>query len=204
MIAADEPLDAAVCVQRLYAADALPQGGLSYINELGNGMPVAPDIAAYARMVRDCGRRWRVIQGLNRMQAATSDRTKPLADTLQDFAKLVESASAAGPDREAVTISDLVGEIGMERLINGEASNGIVPGFDGLATLLNHRRAGEVSILAARPAWGKTALGLQFAAQVAKAGAKTLIVSKEMTKTELTRRLLAQESQTPQNPKTPS
>jgi replicative DNA helicase len=196
MIADGTPPDPAMCGQRLYAADKLIDGGLSYLNELSNGMPVAPNVAGYARAVRDCGRRWKVMQGANATMLAAADQTRPLDEALQTYAQMLEANIATEPAKEALTLFEVVDLLGLDRLINGEASNGIIPGFSELAKIMNHWRAGEVTVLAARPGWGKTALGLQIAAQTAKAGAQTLIVSKEMTKAELTRRMLAQESQT--------
>jgi replicative DNA helicase len=56
-------------------------------------------------------------------------------------------------------------------------------------------QAGELVYLGSRPGVGKTTLALQVARSVAKTGQGVLVVSREMTKTQLTRRMLSQESQ---------
>ena len=65
--------------------------------------------------------------------------------------------------------------------------------FHALDTLLNGLKKGGLYILAARPAMGKTALALNIAANVCKAGGRVAFFSLEMSRSELLRRLLASE-----------
>lgn len=52
---------------------------------------------------------------------------------------------------------------------------------------------GEVTVLAARPSVGKTALGVQIAMHVAQKGGRVAIFSREMTGTQLGKRMVAHE-----------
>jgi replicative DNA helicase len=52
---------------------------------------------------------------------------------------------------------------------------------------------GEVTVLAARPSVGKTALGVQIAMHIARRGGKLAIFSREMTGTQLGKRMVAHE-----------
>ena len=74
----------------------------------------------------------------------------------------------------------------------------IATGLDSLDRLLSgglHR--GEVVTIAARPSHGKTAMGLQLAANAVVKGVRTAIVSLEMSGEALAQRLISAQSRTP-------
>jgi replicative DNA helicase len=67
-------------------------------------------------------------------------------------------------------------------------------GFDSLDDLIGGFRAGEVSILAARPSLGKTALSLCLARNIATAGHPVMFFSLEMPKEQICMRLFSMET----------
>jgi len=71
---------------------------------------------------------------------------------------------------------------------------GVTSGFKGIDKLLAGFQPGDLVVLAARPSMGKTALALNMSVHAAKAGTSVLFFSLEMTKEQLSTRLLAQES----------
>lgn len=89
-------------------------------------------------------------------------------------------------------VCDLVPDI-MQRLLNPKANDklGIMTGLDKLDSCLHGLKPGQLCILAARPAMGKTALALNLATMIAQHGTPTLFVSLEMNTDELMHRLLA-------------
>jgi replicative DNA helicase len=77
---------------------------------------------------------------------------------------------------------------------------GVPTGFIELDELTNGLHSGQMIILAGRPAMGKSTLGLDFArAASIKNGLCSAIFSLEMSKTEITMRLLSAEAQIPLN-----
>jgi replicative DNA helicase len=74
---------------------------------------------------------------------------------------------------------------------------GIPSGFYELDRLTNGFEGGELVIIGARPAMGKTAFALNIAYNVAKAGKKVLFFSLEMTKKQLSLRMNSMISEVP-------
>lgn len=79
----------------------------------------------------------------------------------------------------------------IENRIECRGKTGIITGFPTLDKLTGGFQPGDLIILAARPAMGKTSIALNMALAAAKSGAKVLFFSTEMTKEQLGQRLLA-------------
>lgn len=197
MNAEGAPLDRAVLAERLMAERKLDQiGGVGTLLDLDNGMPQVFNLPSYAALVRECGQRWRMMLEFQRALLRANDRSIPLADVHGSVTRRLEAVAAAEPEHETLSVEAIINRVGLNELICGVSSSGIVPSFDGLAAILSHWRPGEVTVLATLPGMGKTTLGVQIASQVAKKGHRVLIGSKEMTADSLIRRMLAQESET--------
>jgi len=75
---------------------------------------------------------------------------------------------------------------------------GVPTGFADLDALMNGLRPGQLVVVAARPAVGKSTLGLDFARSASiKHGLTSVIFSLEMSRSEITMRLLSAESRVP-------
>ena len=73
---------------------------------------------------------------------------------------------------------------------------GVPTGFTDLDALTNGLHPGQMIVLAARPAMGKSTLGLDIARSAAiKHNQAAVVFSLEMSKTEITMRLLSAEAQ---------
>ena len=77
-----------------------------------------------------------------------------------------------------------------ERYRNRGSALGVQTGFEDLDSILTGMAPGDLVILAGRPSMGKTAMGLQIAEQ-SSGDDTTLIVSAEMSKSQLVQRMLA-------------
>lgn len=99
------------------------------------------------------------------------------------------------PTGPPATISDALDEV--EHALAHPERRVVQPtGIGSLDTLLSGGfEPGDYIILAARPSVGKTALALQVARERAKRGTGALVVSREMTRAAIARRLLVQEAQ---------
>ena len=112
------------------------------------------------------------------------------ADILRDLDSYVLSHRADSRP-EARPIGDFVAPI-LARIESGEATvtGAVSTGVRSLDVIVSGFVAGQVYVLGARPAMGKTALALQLASRVASR-APVLFCSLEMTSGELTNRLLS-------------
>jgi len=185
VITVAEMLDSA---QRLDAA-----GGLPYIGSLAQNVPSSANIARYADIVREHSMRREIM-------AAAAELTELAANKGGDIAVAMDKAQArlmaitdGVKTDEPRSIAAIVGEhlnTIEKRLIGGRKA--ITTGLTALNEILNggwHR--GQVVVLAARPAMGKTALSMHNALNAAQAGYGVLYLSMEMVASELADRAIA-------------
>lgn len=170
-------------------------GGHSFLYALIEAMPTTATVTHYARIVAEKARARRVVELATRLRAAGAADYGWRAE----LAALVEAASTdliaapLGPTGTSQPLAEVVYEVG-QQLSNGQTVPFVMTPFPGLNyRLCGGLLPGELCYIGARPGVGKTALALEFARYVARRGTTVLVVSREMTKHALTRRMLAQE-----------
>ena len=188
-----ETFDSTLLVSKMKAAgdyDAI--GGMGYLAEVASSVPVASNAKHYAEVVAVHSGRRSVIAAGDALTQAGYDESD--TDSLAD----AEAALASIRQRKASTVSTaseammaLSDDIDAAR----ERQPAIPTGYRQLDDILDGGlHLGELTVLAARPSQGKTALGLCIAMKVATDGGKVLFVSIEMTLLQLAYRLAAMES----------
>ncbi len=169
--------------------------GLSYLVSLDDGLPRTSNIDGYVRIVRDKALLRRIIFAsqklIDRCLMGEEEPDEILAgaeDTLLKLSDVRGSAGLASPN-------DIIQ--GYEGGINAfldpsKRIKGLSTGFVKLDEMTGGFHPGELIILAARPAMGKTALAMNIAQHVASAqNPQTVAVfSLEMSKESLLTRLL--------------
>lgn len=173
-------------------------GGLPYLAGLLDQVPSASNVAHYAKIVKDCARRRTIIGVTDRIRAgAYADICD--ADTLAVAAAAEMGAATVAPVTvRATPIRDVVqlavAEIG-RMADSGATMRGTPCGLTDLDRVLGGFEPGHMTILAARPSMGKTALGFTVARGVADAAKRgVLFVSLEMSAVDIVFRMLAAES----------
>jgi replicative DNA helicase len=117
------------------------------------------------------------------------------ADPQEIAAQTIAELSGIQPDRETLKLFREV----VEPLI-AQAEVGVLPemiptGFCDLDTMLGGGlRRGTLTVIAARPSFGKSALTTQIAVNMAKAGKKVLVFPIEMSANSVVSRIMASES----------
>ena len=173
-------------------------GGRAYIALLSTSVPSTANAAQYAKIVEEKA-------VLRKLIAAASDimdkgyQEKMEPEKVLDYAEQGIFEIAQGRQtREYEPVREVL-KRNVER-INEIISNpnkftGVPSGFMDLDNMTSGLQRSDLIILAARPSMGKTAFALNIAQNAAlKYGAKVLIFSLEMSKEQLTQRLLAMES----------
>jgi len=179
-------------------------GGLAYLVSLSRNTPSTANITHYANIVRERS----LLRGLTRATAeiaeAVDKREGRSAKELLDLAQakvmaLSETAARGlgGPQHVATVLDDVINHI--DELANRPTQTdvtGLSTGFNDLDKLTTGFQPGELIIIAARPAMGKTAFALNITEHVALTrGGKALFFSLEMANNQLGIRLLASVSQ---------
>lgn len=165
-------------------------GGIAYLTECQH-MCVVSMIEQDAKLVRDDSIRRKLLSFSETIKSITQQN-------IQDIDNLISSLSNELMSLSETTVItpwirfDKAMERSCEQLINEELEDSIPSGFIDLDAKTTGFRPGTLTIIAARPAMGKTAFGLNIAANVALD--KCLPVaffSLEMTSTELTNRIIS-------------
>lgn len=185
-------VDQVLLLDRLRSSGDLEAiGGMGYLAEVVQSVAVAAHAPKYAAIVANHAKRRRVIHEVTetlrrayddsekpeaiatdaaeRLLAVTTDSKPATANTAEVFAQALDEATEPRTDRP---IGFPVGLVSFDRDIGGLYRS-------------------ELTILAARPSMGKTALATQLAVHFADRGLDALFISLEMSAGSLAKRILA-------------
>jgi replicative DNA helicase len=198
-----EPADPVTVAAELTRTGQIARiGGAPYLHTLISSVPTAANAGYYARIVTERAILRRLVE------AGTRVVQLGYAGQGGDVDEIVDRAQAAVYEVvERRTSEDYVI---LEQLLQGtldeiEAADsrngtmvGVPTGFRDLDALLHGLHPGQLVVLAARPAIGKSTLGLDLARSASIKHALTSVVfSLEMSRSEITMRLLSAEARVP-------
>jgi replicative DNA helicase len=172
-------------------------GGAPFLHTLVASVPTAANASYYARIVKEAGVLRRLIDvGTQIVQLGfeTPQDTERAVDIAES---LVYQVAQGRVTEDYHSLRDvLTGTLeAIERLHEDHREiTGVPTGFGDLDRLTSGLQPANLVIVAARPAVGKSTLGLDVARHAAvKAGVPTVVFSLEMSKTELVQRLMCAE-----------
>lgn len=198
-----EPADAVTVSAELTKRGELARiGGAAYLHTLIAGVPTAANAGFYARIVRERAILRRLVDAGTRIVqlgfATDGGDVDELVNTAQSEIFAVTERRAS---EDYVPLSEVLGptmdEIQRASDRGGEMT-GVPTGFRDLDGLTNGLHAGQMIVVAARPAIGKSTLGLDFvrAASIHN-GLASVVFSLEMGRNEIAMRMLSAESGVP-------
>jgi replicative DNA helicase len=201
---AGKPIDASSIIAATKAIKTHPSDSKSLLDDLGGVAGIAKLISdglpQHAVFHADDVVRWsnarnlrqRLTDALQELEVSDPDPTA----IAQRLDARIHSVAATGSKRE-FTFDDLVGSV-IDDWDSGETSKATVPwGLPRFDELLGGLYPTQLTVLAARPSIGKSALGFQVALNAAKRGKRIAFISCEMSELELGQRLLAIETLIP-------
>ncbi len=168
--------------------------GLAYLVSLDDGLPQITNLESYVRIVKSKALLRRIIlssqRTIDRCIAGDEDPENILASAGDEILRLGEQRQGAGLATPGQIIEQYEG--GVNAFLDpSKRIQGVSSGFLKLDEKTGGMRPGELIILAARPAMGKTALALNIAMHVAGKLQRTVAVfSLEMSRESLLTRLL--------------
>ncbi|MFX0539055.1 replicative DNA helicase [Ornithinimicrobium sp. Y1847] len=196
-----EPVDAITVADELTKRGELARvGGTAYLHQLIAMVPTAANAAYYAEIVAE--------RAILRRLVEAGTRIVQIGYGGGDVEEIVNEAQAevfAVADRRGGEdyhpIGDLLQATSDEIEHNASSTGemvGVPTGFTDLDELTNGLHPGQMVIVAARPAVGKSTFALDVARAAAiKHKMPTVVFSLEMSRTEITMRLLSAESEIP-------
>lgn len=195
-----EPADAITVADELTKRGDLTRvGGQAYLHELIQSVPTAANAGFYAEIVAERAVLRRLVEAGTRIVQLGYARTGGIVEDIVNAAQAevyAVSERRAGEDYQRVgeIVELTLDEIEVAAGRGGEMT-GVPTGFTELDQLTNGLHPGQMIVLAARPAVGKSTLGLDIARTAAvKHNMCSVIFSLEMSKTEITMRMLSAEA----------
>jgi replicative DNA helicase len=195
-----EPADAITVSDELTKRGDLTRvGGQAYLHQLIASVPTAANAGYYAQIVAERAVLRRLVEaGTRIVQLGYAQGGGDVEDIVNAAQAEVYSVAdkRGGEDYHAIgdLIEATVDEIEVATGRSGEMT-GVPTGFTDLDSLTNGLHPGQMIVVAARPAMGKSTLGLDIARSAAiKHKMASVVFSLEMSRTEITMRMLSAEA----------
>ncbi|MDX3025419.1 replicative DNA helicase [Streptomyces acidiscabies] len=195
-----EPVDPITVASELTkSGDIARVGGAPYLHSLVQTVPTAANAEYYAEIVHEKAVRRRLVEAGSRIQTMAwsgEGEVSEVSDAAQaEIHAATEIATAADPKRPgegslAATIDEL------QAIQNRDGKlTGVSTGFKDLDSLTQGLQPGQLIVVAARPAMGKSTLALDFARACSiRDGQPSVFFSLEMGVSEINMRMLSAEA----------
>lgn len=200
LAAKDKPVDMLIVTEELKARNQLDEiGGPAYIAQLARRVASSAHIEHHARIIADKHFQREIITMARTMErlAFEGEDAEVLEHTWRSFgerqAGIVTMANEGAHIKDAMKRTLAEVEADCVSVRNGKLA-GVPSGFRLLDKLMDGWKPGTLTILAARPAVGKSTVALQFAVNAAKAGFWVNFFSMEMPDEDICRILIAAET----------
>lgn len=161
------------------------------ISDLWDAAPTSANALEYARIVQEWNLRTKLIETSSEIAESIMNDSRPVADVLEECQRKVFAITTNELSDTTITLQQAL--IEAERCYDetyAGGTPGIDTGFGGLNEIIGGFHAKTITLLAARPSQGKTALAIALAMAAAKAGTPVFFVSLEQTSLEIAQRIL--------------
>jgi replicative DNA helicase len=195
-----EPVDAiSVSAELTRSGNLVRAGGADYIHSLTSMVPTAANVGYYAKIVQEKAILRRLVEvgtSIAQMGYAAEGEIEDLINTAQaDIYAVGSKAMADEYSSLSTSIDAAITEMEIAEASDGEVV-GVPTGFHELDAKTHGLHGGQMIIVAARPAVGKSTFALDIARNGAiKHKKPVLFFSLEMSKAEIAMRMLSAESE---------
>jgi replicative DNA helicase len=199
-----EPVDMVTVAAELQRRGELQRiGGASYLHTLSANVPIAANAGYYAEIVREKAMLRKLVDAGTKIVQIGYAGEGQVDDIVDQAQAEVYKITDKRATEDFAPLSDIMDGVldEIEAISNREAGlYGVPTGFADLDDLTNGLHSGQMIIVAARPAMGKStfALDLCRAASIHN-NLSSVFFSLEMTRSEITMRLLSAEAKVPLN-----
>ena len=200
LFAAGEPIDNVTLAAQLQTLGVLERiGGRAQLASMQGLVPTAANIEYYGRIVKEKAYKRRLISAGGNIAGYGYDDSIEAEQAINQAQSLVFGVADDRDQRELARLYDLLGPA-MERISlqmeSGQGVIGIPSGFHDMDRMTGGFKDSDLIIVAGRPAMGKTSLALNIGLYAALEAKKSIaIFSLEMSKEQLTERLLTEQAQ---------
>ncbi|GAA4705480.1 replicative DNA helicase [Nocardioides conyzicola] len=199
-----EPVDMVTVAAELQRRGELQRiGGAPYLHTLSANVPIAANAGYYAEIVREKAMLRKLVDAGTKIVQIGYAGEGQVDDIVDQAQAEVYKITDKRATEDFAPLSDIMDGVldEIEAISNREAGlYGVPTGFADLDDLTNGLHSGQMIIVAARPAMGKSTLALDLcrAASIHN-NLTSVFFSLEMTRSEITMRLLSAEAKVPLN-----
>ena len=199
-----EPVDIITLKTELQTMKQLEAvGGLEYIAELPDKVPTTANVEQYIKIVEEKSSLRALIKTANELITLGYDQTLEVEDILDSAEKRIFDVIQNRNQKGYTSIKDILVDsfTQLEQLYNQKQHiTGVPTGFADLDYITAGLHPSDLVIVAARPAMGKSAFALNIATNAAvRANTPVAIFSLEMSKEQMTNRILCSEAMVDSN-----
>ena len=192
------PIDQLSVADRLEATNVLDQvGGKAYLLDVTAVVPTAANAARYAEIVKRTSMLRDLIAAANHIVALGYEAPDDMQEVVEEAERTLFEVTNKRVSSNFHGMEELL-QVSFKQLEElferQEHISGVPTGFEDLDKLLAGMHRGDLLILAARPAVGKTAFALNIAVNAAKASSPVALFSLEMSAEQLIQRVLCSEA----------
>ena len=173
-------------------------GGPGYLSHVIAAVPTSVHAEHFARIVNQTATMRRLIQAAGDIAAIGYEDAPDTEQALERAEDILFRVRNTHVTRDFVTIREVLDQYLEETSDTAPLDHGVAPiptGFVDLDNALGRLQRGDLFILAARPALGKSTLAMNIARNAAGQGAVAAVVSLEMSREQLALRLLSAEAE---------
>ncbi|MFM8502805.1 MAG: DnaB-like helicase N-terminal domain-containing protein, partial [Actinomycetota bacterium] len=193
-----EPADAVTVSAELTKRGEIAKvGGAPYLHTLISAVPTAANANYYAKIVRERAIARRLVEAGTKIVQMGYSTEGDIDDVVDQAEQEVYGVTERRAGEDFVQLNTLIPAAldQIEKLQSGDLAEGIKTGFRDLDDLTNGFHPGNMIVIAARPAVGKSTLGLDFARHAAIHNQECAVIfSLEMSRSEITMRMLSAEA----------
>lgn len=194
-----EPVDLITLTEKLKTRNTLDAvGGITYLTSLMNAVPTTHNVKNYAKIIEDKSLLRRLIKSSNEIISKSYSGSEEIGSILDDAEKGIFNISLNRSTQGFVHVKGILNtnfDKIEELYLNKGRITGVSTGFNDLDNMLSGLQRSDLVLVAARPSMGKSSFMMNI---VQYAGVRdkvtTAIFSLEMSKEQLTQRLLCAEA----------
>ncbi len=201
LVDANQPIDEIILGDQLKEFGKLEDiGGYAYLAELVDCVPSSGNIVYYAKIIQEHALLRDLITTTSDINRKSRDPQQSISELLAEAENKITEIATRTSEKNYSHIKDilLTNFDKLEEISKTKSEiTGLPTGFMDLDRITSGLQASDLIILAARPSMGKTALALNIASYVAirnESQGAVLMFSLEMSKEQLTMRMLTSES----------
>ncbi len=174
-------------------------GGQAFIVSIANSVTTSSNATYYADLLREYSVRRKLVDAADTIARLAGDFSKTIPEILEDAEKILFDAGQNKSSSDFIHVREIIGPvfIKLEAIMksNGVQTSGYITSYTDVDNFTGGLQPGSLTVIAARPSMGKTALALNIA-QFGGGGhnAPVLIFSLEMPREQLLARMLSAEA----------